>query len=140
MSIGKIKYMKKQSSAPQIRFQKYEDVWDGEKLINIFGTIRNAFVGTATPYYVENGNFYLESNNIKNGKINYHSQIFINDEFYEKQRDKWLKTNDIVMVQSGHVGHTAVIPEELNNTAAHALIVFTDYKKEVNPHFLNYQF
>lgn len=44
------------------------------------------------------------------------------------------------MVQSGHVGHTAVIPEELNNTAAHALIVFTDYKEEVDPHFLNYQF
>ena len=132
--------MKKQSNTPEIRFQNYEDKWDIEKLINIFGTIRNAFVGTATPYYVENGNFYLESNNVKNGKINYNSQIFINDEFYEKQRDKWLKTNDIVMVQSGHVGHTAVIPEELNNTAAHALIVFTDYKKEVNPYFLNYQF
>lgn len=140
MSIGKIRYMKKQSNTPEIRFQNYEDKWDIEKLINIFGTIRNAFVGTATPYYVEEGKFYLESNNVKNGKINYNSQIFINDEFYEKQRDKWLKTNDIVMVQSGHVGHTAVIPEELNNTAAHALIVFTDYKKEVNPHFLNYQF
>jgi type I restriction-modification system specificity subunit len=140
MSIGKIRYMKKQSNTPEIRFQNYEDKWDIEKLINIFGTIRNAFVGTATPYYVEKGHFYLESNNVKNGKINYNSQIFINDEFYEKQRDKWLKTNDIVMVQSGHVGHTAVIPEELNNTAAHALIVFTDYKKEVNPHFLNYQF
>ena len=124
--------MKKQSNTPHIRFQNYDDEWDVEKL--------NAFVGTATPYYVENGNFYLESNNVKNGKINYNSQIFINDEFYEKQKDKWLKTNDIVMVQSGHVGHTAVIPEELNNTAAHALIVFTDYKKEVNPHFLNYQF
>lgn len=132
--------MKKQSNTPEIRFQNYENKWDIEKLINIFGTIRNAFVGTATPYYVEEGKFYLESNNVKNGKINYNSQIFINDEFYEKQRDKWLKTNDIVMVQSGHVGHTAVIPEELNNTAAHALIVFTDYKKEVNPHFLNYQF
>lgn len=132
--------MKKQSNTPHLRFQNYEDEWYVEKLKNIFGTIRNAFVGTATPYYVENGNFYLESNNVKNGKINYNSQIFINDEFYEKQRDKWLKTNDIVMVQSGHIGHTAVIPEELNNTAAHALIVFTDYKKEVNPYFLNYQF
>ena len=132
--------MKKQSNTPHLRFQNYEDEWYVEKLKNIFGTIRNAFVGTATPYYVEGGNFYLESNNVKNGQINYNSQIFINDEFYEKQRDKWLKTNDIVMVQSGHVGHTAVIPEELNNTAAHALIVFTDYKEEVNPHFLNYQF
>lgn len=132
--------MKKQSNTPKIRFHNYKELWECDGLKNIFGTIRNAFVGTATPYYVEKGNFYLESNNVKNGKINYKSQIFINDEFYEKQRDKWLKTNDIVMVQSGHVGHTAVIPKELNNTAAHALIVFTDYKKEVNPHFLNYQF
>lgn len=132
--------MKKQSNTPKIRFHNYKELWECDGLKNIFGTIRNAFVGTATPYYVEKGNFYLESNNVKNGKINYNSQIFINDEFYEKQRDKWLKTNDIVMVQSGHVGHTAVIPKELNNTAAHALIVFTDYKKEVNPHFLNYQF
>ncbi|WP_455443860.1 restriction endonuclease subunit S [Streptococcus salivarius] len=125
---------------PVIRFHNYKELWECDRLKNIFRTIRNAFVGTATPYYVEKGHFYLESNNVKNGKINYNSQIFINDEFYEKQRDKWLKTNDIVMVQSGHVGHTAVIPKELNNTAAHALIVFTDYKKEVNPHFLNYQF
>ena len=132
--------MKKQSNTPQIRFHNYKELWECDRLKNIFRTIRNAFVGTATPYYVEEGHFYLESNNVKNGKINYNSQIFINDEFYEKQRDKWLKTNDIVMVQSGHVGHTAVIPKELNNTAAHALIVFTDYKKKVNPHFLNYQF
>ena len=125
---------------PVIRFHNYKELWEYDRLKNIFRTIRNAFVGTATPYYVEKGHFYLESNNVKNGKINYNSQIFINDEFYEKQRDKWLKTNDIVMVQSGHVGHTAVIPEELDNTAAHALIVFTDYNKEVNPHFLNYQF
>ena len=132
--------MEIKKNIPKIRFHNYKELWKDDKLKNIFGTIRNAFVGTATPYYVEEGNFYLESNNVKNGQINYNSQIFINDEFYEKQRDKWLKTNDIVMVQSGHVGHTAVIPEELNNTAAHALIVFTDYKEEVDPHFLNYQF
>ena len=125
---------------PMIRFHNYKELWECDRLKNIFRTIRNAYVGTVTPYYVEKGHFYLESNNVKNGKINYNSQIFINDEFYEKQRDKWLKTNDIVMVQSGHVGHTAVIPKEINNTAAHALIVFTDYKKKVNPHFLNYQF
>ncbi len=44
------------------------------------------------------------------------------------------------MVQSGHVGHTAVIPEELDASAAHALIMFQDYKVKSNPYFLNYQF
>lgn len=125
---------------PKIRFVMFNDNWRQCKLDTIFGNIRNAFVGTATPYYVEKGHFYLESNNIKNGQINRNTEVFINDEFHMKQKDKWLHTGDLVMVQSGHVGHTAVIPEELNGSAAHALIMFSDYKKNTNPYFLNYQF
>lgn len=125
---------------PEIRFPGFADDWEQRKLGDIYKKIRNAFVGTATPYYVEEGNFYLESNNIKDGNINRKTEVFINDEFYEKQKDKWLKTGDLVMVQSGHVGHTAVIPEELNNTAAHALIMFQEQKRKTNPYFLNYQF
>ncbi|EPH92580.1 type I restriction modification DNA specificity domain protein [Enterococcus faecalis 06-MB-DW-09] len=113
--------------------------WEQRKLGDIYEKIRNAFVGTATPYYVENGHFYLESNNIKDGTINRNTEVYINDEFYKKQKDKWLKTGDLVMVQSGHVGHTAVIPKDLNNTAAHALIMFQIQKRKTNSYFLNYQ-
>ncbi len=125
---------------PKIRFKGYEDDWEQRKLGEIYGSIGNAFVGTATPYYVEQGHFYLESNNVKDGQINHNSEIFINDEFYEKQKDKWLHTGDVVMVQSGHVGHAAVIPKELNNTAAHALIMFRNPKEEIEPYFLNYEY
>ena len=124
---------------PEVRFPEFTGDWELRKLGDIYQDIGNAFVGTATPYYVEEGHFYLESNNVKNGQINHNSEIFINDEFYERQRDKWLHTGDMVMVQSGHVGHTAVIPEELNNTAAHALIMFRNPKVKVEPYFLNYQ-
>lgn len=124
---------------PKIRFKGYED-WEQRKLSDIYASIGNAFVGTATPYYVESGHFYLESNNIKDGQINHNSEIFINDEFYEKQKDKWLHTGDMVMVQSGHVGHAAVIPEELDNSAAHALIMFRHPKEKIEPYFLNYQY
>lgn len=127
------------STQPEIRLKGFSGDWALQPLENIFGKIRNAFVGTATPYYVKSGRFYLESNNVKDGKINRKSEIFINDYFYYKQQDKWLKTNDIVMVQSGHVGHAAVITEELNNLAAHALIIFTDFKVDADPHFINYQ-
>ena len=116
------------------------DAWEQRKLSDIYASIGNAFVGTATPYYVESGHFYLESNNIKDGQINHNSEIFINDEFYEKQKDKWLHTGDMVMVQSGHVGHAAVIPEELDNSAAHALIMFRHPKEKIEPYFLNYQY
>ena len=114
--------------------------WEQRKLGEVYQKIRNAFVGTATPYYVKDGHFYLESNNVKDGQINRNSEIFINDEFYEKQKDNWLHTNDIVMVQSGHVGHTAVIPENLDNTAAHALIIIANPSEKICPHFVNYQF
>ena len=114
--------------------------WEQRKLSDIYGSIGNAFVGTATPYYAEQGHFYLESNNVKDGQINHNSEVFINDEFYEKQKDKWLHTGDMVMVQSGHVGHAAVISEELDNTAAHALIMFRNPKEEIEPYFLNYEY
>ena len=125
---------------PEIRFSGFSDAWEQRKLGEIYGSIGNAFVGTATPYYVEQGHFYLESNNVKDGQINHNSEIFINDEFYEKQKDKWLHTGDVVMVQSGHVGHAAVIPKELNNTVAHALIMFRNPKEEIEPYFLNYEY
>ena len=125
---------------PKIRFKGFTKDWEQRKLEDIYGSIGNAFVGTATPYYVESGHFYLESNNIKDGQINHNTEVFINDEFYEKQKDKWLHTGDMVMVQSGHVGHAAVIPEELNNSAAHALIMFRNPKEEIEPYFLNYQY
>ena len=125
---------------PELRFPGFTEDWEQRKLGDMYGAIGNAFVGTATPYYVEHGHFYLESNNVKDGQINHNSEIFINDEFYEKQKDKWLHTGDIVMVQSGHVGHAAVIPEELDNIAAHALIMFRNPKEKFEPYFLNYEY
>lgn len=127
-------------AVPEIRFEGFTEAWEQRKLGDLYAAIGNAFVGTATPYYVEHGHFYLESNNVKDGQINHNSEIFINDEFYEKQKDKWLHTGDVVMVQSGHVGHAAVIPEELDNTAAHALIMFRNPKTNIEPYFMNYQY
>lgn len=133
-------FPRKGQKVPEKRFPGFTDDWEQRKLGSIYEAIGNAFVGTATPYYVENGHFYLESNNIKDGQINHNTEVFINDEFYEKQKDKWLHTGDMVMVQSGHVGHAAVIPEELDNSAAHALIMFRHPKIEIEPYFLNYQY
>lgn len=132
-------FPKEGESVPEVRFPGFTGDWEDCKLESIYGKIRNAFVGTSTPYYVEDGHFYLESNNVKDGQINRNTEVFINDEFYQKQKDNWLHTGDLVMVQSGHVGHTAVIPEELDNTAAHALIMFSNYREKTDPYFINYQ-
>ena len=128
---------------PRIRFKGFTEDWEQRKLISLYKTIRNAFVGTATPYYTNdsiNGYFYLESNNVKNGKINRNNEIYITKDFYQKQEDKLLYKDDIVIVQSGHVGHTAVIPEELDKTAAHALIMLQNKKENFDSLFINNSF
>lgn len=125
---------------PEVRFKGYCDGWEEKPLGEIYAKIRNAFVGTATPYYTDKGYFYLQSNNVKDGVINRKTEVFINEEFHQKQRDNWLKTNDIVMVQSGHVGHTAVIPNELNDTSAHALIIISRPSLDTCSYYLNFCF
>ncbi|GEA74127.1 hypothetical protein QLX56_13195 (plasmid) [Enterococcus faecium] len=60
---------------PEIRFPGFTEDWEERKLDEIFGKIRNAFVGTATPYYVDEGHFYLESNNVKDGRINRNDSV-----------------------------------------------------------------
>ena len=133
-------FPKNGEKVPKWRFKGFNNDWEQRKLSDIYNDIGNAFVGTATPYYVEKGHFYLESNNVKDGQINHKTEVFINDKFYEMQKAKWLHTGDMVMVQSGHVGHAAVIPKELNCLAAHALIMFRNPKVKIEPYFLNYQY
>ena len=128
------------SKVPQIRFKGFSGEWEEQFLGELYTKIRNAFVGTATPYYTQKGHFYLQSNNVKNGEINRNTEVFINEEFYLRQKDNWLRSNDIVMVQSGHVGHTAVIPDELNNSAAHALIIISKPSRDTCSHYLNFYF
>jgi len=132
-------FPKEGADVPEIRFKGFTGKWMDNRMDHIYKRIKNAFVGTASVYYAKSGYFYLESNNVKNGEMNRINEVFINEKFYKMQKDNWLHTGDLVMVQSGHVGHSAVIPSSLNNSVAHALIMFTNPKERVNPYFINYQ-
>ena len=113
--------------------------WDVDKLANYYSKIRNGFVGTATPYYVVNGVKYLQGKNIKKGRIVRDDLIYVSEEFHVKQSKSALRINDIVMVQSGHVGECAVINDEFDNANCHALIVMSP-KGNVDSHYYSYFF
>jgi len=99
--------------------------WKVDPLRNLYPQIRNGFVGTATPFYVEKGVKYLQGKNIKKGRIIPDDLVYISEEFHNKQSKSRLRVNDIVMVQSGHVGECAVITPEYDNCNCHALIIMT---------------
>ena len=125
------------SKTPKLRFKEFSGDWESIKVDKVFPHVRNGFVGTATPYYVEEGIPYLQSNNIRKNKIDKRKIVYINEEFHKKNEKSILKKGDILMVQSGHAGECAVVTEEFENANCHALIVMTP-NNNINSTYCSY--
>jgi len=122
-------------SVPALRFPEFEGEWDEKRLGDMFPKVRNGFVGTATPYYDNEGIPYLQGKNVKSGAIDPKGLIRIQAAFHQKQKKSQLKAGDLLMVQSGHVGECAVVTEEFSGGNCHALVVMTP-NNSVEPEFM----
>jgi type I restriction enzyme S subunit len=126
---------------PRLRLPEFRDAreWEETKLGDYFDPIRNGFVGTATPYYTTSeGVRYLQGRNIKQGRIEADNLIFITSDFHNRQRKSHLKTGDILMVQSGHVGECAVVGPDFAGANCHALVILTPRRKLSSEFFRHY--
>ena len=115
-------------ATPLLRFPEFEGAWDEVCLGDLYPKIRNGFVGTATPYYREIGTLYLQGKNVKDGELKLDDVIFISEAFHNKQKKSQLQSNDLVMVQSGHVGECAVVTDKFEGANCHALVVLSPSK------------
>ena len=114
--------------------------WATPLLSELSTLITNGFVGTASPYYVDEheGIPYFFGKNVRANKLDPIGIRYITPEFHEKQSKTALKTGDLLTVQSGHIGETAVVTEEYDNTNCHALIVTRLKQDLISPIFLSY--
>lgn len=97
-------------------------------LESLFPFIRNGFVGVIKPYFTseENGVRYLEGTNIHDGKISDNEILYVTKEFHAKHIKNELKSDDILMVQSGHIGECAVVGDKYSGANCHALIIMSN--------------
>jgi type I restriction enzyme S subunit len=125
---------------PRLRFPEFREMrdWTVKPLSECFTHIRNGFVGTATPYYVRDGVPYLQGKNIKDSRIDPTGLVRISRTFHQKQTKSQLSSNDILMVQSGHVGECALVGADYDGGNCHALIVMTPDKSQHAPFFVQY--
>ena len=95
---------------------------------DLFPLIRNGFVGTVTPYFTDkaNGVRYLEGTNIHNAVISDNEELYVTKEFHKKHIRNELKADDILMVQSGHIGDCAVVGKKYAGANCHALIIMSN--------------
>lgn len=108
--------------------------WKEIPLSEVFLYIRNGFVGTATPYYVDDGIPYIEGTNIQNGQWDLSEVLHISEEFHRQHSNSVLQAGDVVVVQSGHVGDCTVVTEEIAGSNSHAIIIMTPTPR-INSHY-----
>ena len=122
-----------------LSFEEGEVEW--KQLGEEFPFIRNGFVGTVTPFFTtrDKGVRYLQGTNINNGNIRDNVEYYVNLAFHEKHSRTQLKADDILLVQSGHVGDSAVVGEKYKGSNCHALIVISNGGR-MNSKFVNYYF
>jgi type I restriction enzyme S subunit len=80
---------------------------------------------------------YLYGTNIRENRIDLTGLRYVTHEFDDKESKTRLREGDLLTVQSGHIGTTAVVPSELEGANCHALIVTRLDQSQVNPAFLS---
>jgi len=100
--------------------------------------VTNGFVGSAVQHYRSEGIPYLVSKNIRDNFIDERGLTYITKEFHEKTAKSNLKIGDLLTVQSGHVGSSAVVSKKFNGANCHALILTRFYHDLINSDFVAY--
>ena len=92
----------------------------------IITEIADTFIGlvtTMTEHYVENGVRLIRNSDIKENQFIFNDDIFLDENFANKNCNRKHIIGDIVTVHTGDVGTSSIIDEKLNGSIGFATIV-----------------
>ena len=114
--------------------------WVEKRLGDLVTRLTNGYVGPTRNIYLGTGIPYLLARHVKNNKIKFDGITYISDEFNIKHKKSILKSGDVLLVQSGHIGHSAVVPDFHEGHNCHAMIVITPRHGKLSGDFLSLYF
>jgi type I restriction enzyme S subunit len=106
-------------------FTQRGEGWVQRRLGDLVTRLTNGYVGPTRNIYYDTGVPYLLARHVKDNRLKFDGKTFITDEFNRKNKKSILKAGDVLLVQSGHIGHSAVVTEEHVGHNCHAMIVIT---------------
>lgn len=106
-------------------FTKRGDGWMEKRLGDVVTRLTNGYVGPTRNIYQNSGIPYLLARHVKDNHLQFDGKTFITEEFNRKNKKSVLKAGDVLLVQSGHIGHCAVVTDEHEGHNCHAMIVIT---------------
>jgi type I restriction enzyme S subunit len=114
--------------------------WTVQKLIEISVRMTNGFVGPAIRHYTtsSDGVLYIQGYNIEENSFNFHGIKYVTSAFHNANTKSCLRIDDMLTVQTGDVGLTTVVTEDLVGSNCHALIITRFIGAKVNSRFISY--
>jgi type I restriction enzyme S subunit len=127
-----------ESTAVQF-FESTAGRWPRKRIEDVSAFVTNGFVGKSAQHYVTAGGVpYLVSKNVRRNRLKLDELTYISEEFHESARKSQLLEGDILTVQSGHIGETAVVPKDFAGANCHALIITRPLPHALDPFFAAY--
>jgi type I restriction enzyme S subunit len=114
--------------------------WNIEPLGKLTTLMTNGFVGPVTRHYAENddGVLYIQGYNVEENSFNFHGIKYVTEEFHRAHMKSCLRAGDLLTIQTGEVGLTTIVPDDLVGSNCHALIISRFDKKYTSPHYVSY--
>ncbi len=110
--------------------------WEESNLGNITTKLTNGYVGPTRDILTEDGIPYIQSTHINDGEIEFGGEFYVSEEWSRNHRTSKLREGDVLLVQTGDVGESAVVREDLDGANCHALIIARPVR-DVNSYYLN---
>jgi type I restriction enzyme S subunit len=96
--------------------------WKVMRLSLVLDQLTNGYVGPTRDILMESGVPYIQSLNIKNGRIDVSKREFFVSRSWHNERPRiHLLEGDVLIVQTGDIGQVAVVPEGFGEASCHAL-------------------
>ena len=111
--------------------------WDEKRLGDLVTRLTNGYVGPTRNIYLESGVPYLLARHLRDNQLAFDGKTFISEEFNQKIKKSMLDAGDVLLVQSGHIGHSAVVTDEHVGHNCHAMIVISPVKGALTGPFLS---
>lgn len=107
------------------------------RLSEVTSRLTNGYVGPTRDIYRDDGVPYLLARHVRNGSLRFDGRTYVSSDFNQKHSKSTLKQGDVLLVQSGHIGHCAVVPKEHHGHNCHAMIVMTPREELVSGKYLS---
>ncbi|MEO6724011.1 MAG: restriction endonuclease subunit S, partial [Blastocatellia bacterium] len=112
--------------------------WEVRRVATVSDKITNGFVGPTRGILVDDGVRYLQSLHIKENKILFHREYYVEPEWSMEHQKSVLREGDVLIVQTGDVGQAAVVTKEFEGCNCHALIIVAPKPKKLFGPFLSW--